>query len=393
MTFGFSNTVPEIRIDDTTILGVNADCTPPDSSGGSGGSTRSVDNQHTISLPTSATSKLLYGCGPSTTTVSLRDSGRNKLLASVSITVRPLPQVLTDRQVAYRWLNITWSAGHPDYTYTVQWRRETETDSDWKTLSETPATTKESDRSRAIITTGLGQHSADVRGLPFKRGAGRANTDREILVRIAAAAGGHSVYSDGYAITRDKPGAVGHQHDQAIGYNLSTLPNNTLGTMLTNAAPGGATAWSNAVSYLSAHSGSEVDLVEFDGTSARKCRTGPTACVKMGFSDHLEDAGFRIPSGMTMVFYPNPEYESRNYIWTHDASKHLDDAPNGGRYMWVVPVLVHEFGHTFGLSHSTFGIMNPSDVFDEDVAIATIQPADVAAIRQLYDGHIASQGW
>ena len=85
---------------------------------------------------------------------------------------------------------------------------------------------------------------------------------------------------------------------------------------------------------------------------------------------------------MKMVFYPNPNYKGRNYIWTDDANRHLRDRPNGGRYMWVVPVLVHEFAHTFGLRHSGFGIMNPDDVFDEDVAIATIQPADVAAIRQ-----------
>ena len=269
--------------------------------------------------------KRLYGCSGGLTAVQLRDAGRNRTLDTViDIEVLPIPSISGHTQVAYRWLNITWAPGHSDYTsFTIEWRKKTDTE--WNALSETPAGTGDADRSRAIVSG----YSADIRGLPFSSSVARDN----IVVRVVGHVGDRTATSAGYGITRSKPNAVGHQHDHAIGYNLSGLGDSKLEGWLRNAAPDAATAWATAISYLSAHAGNEVDLELYDGT--KKC-PGQTACVKYGIDKNREDPGFSLPSTMTMIFYPNPVYNGNPYKWTNNKSLNMFPADGGKHtYGWV----------------------------------------------------------
>ena len=137
--------------------------------------------------------------------------------------LQPVPSISGHTQIAYRWLNITWT-GPSDYLgrYTVEWRRKKGTE--WKTLTETP--TSKTDRSRARIVG----HSADLRGLPYEQQpAGHKNIVVRVVGRTAA---GLSATSKAYDIARFKPDAKGHQRDHAVGYDLSELPNSTPGSRL-----------------------------------------------------------------------------------------------------------------------------------------------------------------
>ena len=178
---GWSNVddSPSIIVGDSLVLAESC-------SGGSGDSSDSGRERSTRAptpptLPEAQATKTLHGCNDGLTTVQLLAG--NKTLATVTVTVVPLPKITGHEQVAYRWLNITWS-GHSDYTsYTVEWRRKTDTE--WIALSATPAGTGEADRSRAIVSG----HSADIRGLPFKRQTIHGDPDREIVVRVIGRVG------------------------------------------------------------------------------------------------------------------------------------------------------------------------------------------------------------
>ena len=69
----------------------------------------------------------------------------------------------------------------------------------------------------------------------------------------------------------------------------------------------------------------------------------------------------------------------------------------GGQvYVWLDEVVVHEFGHTFGLSDRDLepkynGIMNGKKLIDEGVK--SIKTADRDALEAIYKAHTMNHGW
>ena len=325
-------------------------------------------------------------------------------------TVLPAPSITGHKQVAYRWLNITWT-GHRDYgnRYSVQWRRQSVTGwTKWKTL---PNAATAHDRSRAIIAG----HTADLRGLP------NSPPFNKIGVRVVGrTADGWSATSEAREIERVKPDAKGHQHDRDVNYNLSKLSTSTLsglpanarapGVWFREAAPRAASAWAWAAAatstYLSVStnsSGNAVTIRLYDETDSddKGCRgVSETACVY--FFDKPNNVDHHLHN-MAMIFYPSPVYDGRFYKWTNDKSRNMKRTHDRKRrYLWVEGALIHEFGHTFGLKHPaedadltgimhTPNVMLPSKKYEN--GLTTIQPVDVAAIKFIYHGHIKNEGW
>ena len=86
------------------------------------------------------------------------------------------------------------------------------------------------------------------------------------------------------------------------------------------------------------------------------------------------------------------------YEWTNVKSLNMKfTRDKETRYLWVGGALIHEFGHTFGLKHPApgsdmTGIMHTPNVMYPS-GLTTIQPADVAAIKFIYHGHVKDEGW
>ena len=320
-------------------------------------------------------------------------------------TVLPAPSITGHTQVAYRWLNITWT-GHRDYgnRYSVQWRRQSVTGwTKWKTL---PNAATADDRERAIIAG----HTADLRGLPT------SPAFNKIKVRVVGrTADGRSATSAAREIERVKPDAKGHQHDRDVNYNLSKSLTGTPGVWFREAAPRAASAWAWAATatstYLSVSTGSSgnavtIRLYDESDSKDKGCHdVSETACVY--FFDKPDNVDHHLHN-MAMIFYPSPVYEDEKgkrhfYQWTNDKNLNMKLTPNRKKlFLWVEGALIHEFGHTFGLKHPaedadltgimhTPNVMLPSEKYEN--GLTTIQPADVAAIKFIYHGHIKDEGW
>ena len=97
--------------------------------------------------------------------------------------------------------------------------------------------------------------------------------------------------------------------------------------------------------------------------------------------------------------YPHPR---TGFEWTNDPSKDQtredNTDPDSTYYVWIDSMVVHEFGHTFGVAdyygktgapYDTYrGVMKsflPGEKFLRD--------DDKAAIRAIYKTHIKNVGW
>ena len=98
-----------------------------------------------------------------------------------------------------------------------------------------------------------------------------------------------------------------------------------------------------------------------------------------------------------MVFKAKPD----NMQWTDDADLDQTEVPNSDpviTYQWIGNVLVHEFGHTFGLAdryerrpyydRDYDGIMKTLQKGDD-----SILPDDKAALKTIYKTHVKGEGW
>ena len=123
------------------------------------------------------------------------------------------------------------------------------------------------------------------------------------------------------------------------------------------------------------------------------------ACVKGLPALHLglELEGRIVGSGLRMVFVPEGTPLTA-HKWTTNPSLDREDTPDRKRiYRWIDRVVVHEFGHTFGLADrypdgthpdlSYYGIMNRL------TGDKGIKPDDRAALWAIYGTHTRNHGW
>ena len=66
--------------------------------------------------------QVMTGCSDGTVAVTLRNAANNKILATVTVTVYPIPAITSSRRIGYRYFEIDWRA-HSDFTNLwVEWK-------------------------------------------------------------------------------------------------------------------------------------------------------------------------------------------------------------------------------------------------------------------------------
>ena len=283
----------------------------------------------------------LTGCTAGTVTVKLLDGSTE--LDAVTVAVVAKPSIQATRRIGYRWFNIGWTAARPYTSFAIEWRNEGEGESDWSELVQSGQS-----GARAIMS-GM---AAAIRGLPHE--------DKRIEIRvIARGSGGLEGRSDTLRYARDtQPAARGHLPDHTMRYRdtiSSSGVNATLAGWIKPQLWSAASAWADLVPELDLEACSttcarnedkDIFWIEIDIDCNHRA-----ACVKglPAFNLGLELEGKIVGSGLRMVFVPEGTLLTA-HKWTTDPSLDREDTLDGWRYYWVDRVVVHEFGHTFGLA-------------------------------------------
>ena len=333
----------------------------------------------------------LQGCSSGTATVQLWDEAADRALHTVTITVMPIPTIVLLHRVGYRYFEINWSA-HPYFVdFFVEWKNTGEGDNEWRRLGTSIY------EPRAFVDSG--QSRADVRGIPHVHYV-------DILVRLVAKTEDedtHETYTRGLTQTRDpQPKARGHLPDHTMKYDLTTLPDPgedhaVLGGWIREASYYGATIWSLAVASL--HSCQGDCPLNSDGetysleVAEGQCEQGVPACLPP-VTDNIEQ-----PMVEDLTIYFTPDTDAL-FKWTN--IKGIDGTfvtgQNGSQeYLWIDRVVVHEFGHTYGLADRHSGLFydpNYRGIMSTGAAgRKTLFPDDWAYTRSVYETHTRNQGW
>ena len=390
-----SNVQPEIVVVDTSVLGSNSQCSTSTTSSTDDGSSSDSGN-----LPNEVT-KTLYGCASGLSVVQLRDEAKNKTLATVTITVLPAPVVSSSRRIGYRWFNIDWQAA-PDYaSFTIEWRDRRDPHATPVTPVTPPKAWSQLAASgqsgpRALISG----KAADIRGIGYV-----PNTDIE--VRVVGVVSGKRAASSAYRVARgEQPAARGHLPDHTMRYRdtISSSGEHTeLAGWIKPQLWSAASAWADLVP--------ELDLEACSTTCARNedkeifwidisadCSIGAVACVKglPAFNLGLELEGRIVGSGLRMVFVPETALH-RAHEWTTDPTLDDEETDEGRRIYWIDRVVVHEFGHTFGLADrdtdGTHPDPNYRGIMNHLTGDKGIKDDDRAALWAIYGTHTRNHGW
>ena len=345
----------------------------------------------------------LTGCTAGTVTVKLLDGSTE--LDAVTVAVVAKPSIQTTRRIGYRWFNIGWTAARPYTSFAIEWRNEGEGESDWSTLP-----TVGQSGARAIMS-GM---AAAIRGLPHE--------DKRIEIRvIARGSGGLEGRSDTLRYARDtQPAARGHLPDHTMVY-IDVMPTSTsdanfeLAGWIRNEMSSAASAWADLVPELDLEACStacdrnedeEFFSIEI-GTSYYECSLR-VSCVK-GLPPIKLGLGLEgkiVGTGLRMVFM-SEEVRYRAYKWTTDPTWDGKEVGDGRRYYWVDRVVVHEFGHTFGLAdRGETGLADRDEALDnphhdpnyrgimgDQEKDKGIKPDDRAALWAIYGTHTRNHGW
>ena len=351
----------------------------------------------------------LTGCTAGTVTVKLLDGSTELDAGTVAVVAKP--NIEATRRIGYRWFNIGWTAARPYTSFAIEWRNHGQGESDWSTL---PTTGQKGPRA---IMSGM---AAAIRGLPHED-----DTDVEIVV-VASGAGGLKGRSDTLRYARFRqPAARGHLPDHTVVY-ANVMPtigepsdlklvNMVTDTLLASAAA----AWTSAAPSLDLQAcntrcadstrNRDGEIFQIDLTSpGYDCVN--QACVK-GLphpSEGKELEGKIVGTGLKILFKPAAAGVSR-HEWTDDQSKDLRKTDDGRTYYWIGRVMIHEFGHTFGLADryeggthedlDYYGLMGSTGCKEsrddpECQAGHNVPKADdIDALKAIYGTHTRNEGW
>lgn len=370
---------PELRISNTAVLNKVADCSD---------STVSADL-------TSGTPVTLYSCSSGLSVVTLRDTGNNKDLATVVVNVREKPAIKLFSRIGYRWFSIFWEAPSVYTSFAIHWRDEGST-KDWEPLPTSGLSEK-----RALISG----TSADIRGIPFEFGK-----DVEVKV-VASTSDGFTAESEVLSMPRGyAPTVTGHLPDHTVLYTLGHLTGNTtpLANWIRQYALTSAEAWANKYPELSLYVCEEVCTDNSlnqnnDITSVKieeRCGTEFLwACVNK--APRIKGIESKLTRNRDMIYIREPIDGRLTYIWTNDVNMDGTVSSDGrSQYIWIESTIVHEFGHTFGLSDraapggdntSYTGIMDVWDILGE--GDKSIKADDFNDLIAIYKTHTRNHGW
>ncbi len=346
----------------------------------------------TIRTPTQEGSAVLEGCSSGTTRVHLWDEVNNRALKSVTVTVMSVPSISSVNRTGYRFFDITWSA-HLYFTdFHIEWRNVGEGDNEWRRLR-----TDRRSGARAIIQSWLS--TADIRGLPYLHGVAIEFQ----LIALTEDEDSPKTISPTTTTTRGiQPKARGHLPDHTMRYDLATLPgpgedDAVLGGWIRDASTYGARiwAWAAQLVHCQGHCPLNSDGETYSLKVEDGCERNVPAC--------LPATTLNVEQPMTedLTIYFVPDSQDTPFEWTN--IKGQDGDPVLGtmqNYLWVDRVVVHEFGHTYGLAdrnspHSPLfydknyrGIMGVGAK-----GVKTLFAADLAYITSVYETHTRNEGW
>ena len=342
--------------------------------------------------------QVMTGCSGATVAVTLRDSGTNKILASVTVKVYPKPLITSHSRIGYKYFKIGWLAKSDFTTFHVEWRHHGTT----VPFVRLPGQASETSRARAEINAQ--STGASIRALPY------SSRDAEMQI-VAVTTSGLEATSRPYRVPRgEQPHALGHLPDHRMNYSMSGLA--TSGDLLAGwiraVAPSVARIWAAAVPGVEAcqndcpgdsgNKDGETVTLQIDG-----CRSVDRACYK---GDTKKSVNWTIDGPGFMALNRQPRSPGLISIWTDVQAQDGEKVyPNGDptvpdslqhTYAWVKATVVHEFGHMFGLAHpvdpSTYtGVMDGYDILGKKTA--TLRTDDLNAIRAIYKTHIRNEGW
>ncbi len=327
--------------------------------------------------------------------VTLRDTGNNKDLATVVVNVREKPAIKLFSRIGYRWFSIFWEAPSVYTSFAIHWRDEGST-KDWEPLPTSGLSEK-----RALISG----TSADIRGIPFEFGK-----DVEVKV-VASTSDGFTAESEVLSMPRGyAPTVTGHLPDHTVLYTLGHLTGNTtpLANWIRQYALTSAEAWANKYPELSLYVCEEVCTDNSlnqnnDITSVKieeRCGTEFLwACVNK--APRIKGIESKLTRNRDMIYIREPIDGRLTYIWTNDVNMDGTVSSDGrSQYIWIESTIVHEFGHTFGLSDraapggdntSYTGIMDVWDILGE--GDKSIKADDFNDLIAIYKTHTRNHGW
>lgn len=304
-------------------------------------------------------------------------------------------------QVAYRWVEVRWTASPIYRNFELQWRTEGTTR--WETLPTDASVDRNMGR-RARIRG----HEADIRGFP--------HSSYRIEIQVLGLTSNRRSEPSGpipVAVDYRPPmyeRMLGHQHDHTIGYSLSSLGISVFETNVRARARIAADAWARLTVVDACETpcgqngdGGVIKVKPAILTDLSKWNFGCStsgACVKnlpTKLEGHIRNHD--------MVFEQPPdsgegtrEHPHQRYRWTLDPSKTgktgMNNAHPDETWAHLPSTILHEFGHAVGIRNvdervytSYHGIMSKSQTAKR------ITDDDRNMTNAIYISHIAGAGW
>ena len=300
--------------------------------------------------------------------------------------------------MAYRWIRLDWSDPERIFdTYRLEWRDAGSIGfSGWTDLSEsgTPG------MPRATIDPV--NTLADIRGIPWSADSDGNPIGLEFRL-TATTANNASVSIETIGPRSKQPDANGHQHDHNVAFDLSQL---------------GATAFGKDVAQASRIAAAFWRLEEHIDSCAVPCDDSYTTSVVISAADREDyecwtrergddlrrvgciayfstSGNIEYHLGHQTIYVPRTPYEDDNlsgkieeqqYLWTRYGPLHNKPVPGTSqKYYYLDKMLLHEFGHAFGLPHFGTGIMKAYGF--------SITSSDRDRLEEMYEIHTKDEGW
>ena len=367
---------------------------------GQGVQGQSVESTEVVAKAT----QTLMGCADAIVTVQLRAASDNTLLDTIEVTVLPLPRITGASRIGYRYFTIEFSS-YSDYrrNLTVEWRNKADTTSSFIPLATVDAPGETVPRGIVnSLATG-----AVVRGIPYGSGG-----DLEVRV-VGTTPDNLRGASAAYTVPRgSQPAAIGHLPDHVMMYDLSGLAPEVLplARYLETGSASSAGVWAAVVTSLESCVGTVATVETVCSQNADKSvveillgeQCGRAIACYIGSAGSIDG---KLDGTRKIIFTPHT-----GYVWTDnkDLDREVVTGPDGRRrvHKWYENVLVHEFGHAFGVvdryerfssgranphyDPNYIGIMKGTGTRKGDKSLS---PHDRSQLEKIYETHIKGRGW